>query len=283
MIALWGQVILPLVDSVGGKRVLEIGAEFGLSTQALVNFVRRVGGHLHCVDPVPIFDVDEFVAQHEGLVSFYKDTSLNAIPVIPEVDVILVDGDHNWYTVYNELRLIEERYDHDPDRLPLIFVHDTGWPYGRRDLYYDPASVPEEFRQPYAMQGMGPAKKELVPKGGLNADMWNALVEGGERNGVLTAVEDYVRESDLELEFLQLPLYFGLGIIVSKSRVRANPALAAELEKLREMLKGEKLITITEKLRMNLAMIIQRLQRELAESQDQVKELEQELAKLRGN
>jgi hypothetical protein len=283
MIALWGQVILPLVNSVDGKRILEIGAEFGLSTQALVNFVRRVDGHLHCIDPVPIFDADEFVAQHEGLVSFYKDTSLNAIPCIPEVDVVLVDGDHNWYTVYNELKLIEERYDHDPDRLPLIFVHDTGWPYGRRDLYYDPSSVPEEFRQPYAKQGMGPAKRELLPKGGLNADMWNALREGGERNGVLTAVEDYVRESDLKLEFLQLPLYFGLGIIVSKTRISSNPALAAEWEQLQQMLKGEKLITITEKLRMNLAMIIQRLQRELFASQARVQELEQELAELRGD
>ncbi len=282
MIALWGQVILPLVEAVGGKRVLEIGAEYGLSTQALVNFARRVGGHLHCIDPAPIFDVEEFEAQHGGLLSFYKDTSLNAIPTVPEVDVVLVDGDHNWYTVYNELKLIEARYDHDPLRLPLIFVHDTAWPYGRRDLYYNPASIPEEFRHPYAMQGMGRQKRELVPEGGINADMNNALLEGGERNGVLTAVEDYIRESPLAIEFLNLPLYFGLGIIISKARLDANPALAAEMQKLHDMMQGEKLIDITEKLRMNLAGIIQRMQREQADSQARIEELERELAQLRG-
>ncbi|WP_167854801.1 class I SAM-dependent methyltransferase [Mangrovimicrobium sediminis] len=282
MIALWGQVILPLVEAVDGKHVLEIGAEFGLSTQALVNFARRVDGHVHCIDPAPIFDVEEFEAQYGGRLSFYKDTSLNAIPKIPEVDVVLVDGDHNWYTVYHELKLIEAHSDHDALKLPLIFVHDTAWPYGRRDLYYDPASIPEEFRHPYAMQGMGRQKRELMPEGGINADMNNALVEGGERNGVLTAVEDYIRESSLDFEFLNLPLYFGLGILISRERLDSNPALAAEMQKLHGMMQGEKLITITEKLRMNLTGIVQRMQREQAASQARVEELERELAQLRG-
>tara|TARA_R110000823_G_scaffold315475_1_gene447753 strand:- start:5483 stop:6334 length:852 start_codon:yes stop_codon:yes gene_type:complete len=282
MIALWGKVIRPLVEAVGGTRILEIGAEYGVSTGALLNYVRQVDGHLHCIDPVPGFDVDEFVAQHGGLLSFYADLSLNAIPQIPEVDVALVDGDHNWYTVYNELKLIEASHGHDPDKLPLIFVHDIGWPYGRRDLYYDPSTIPEEFQQPYARRGMGPAKKELLPEGGLNVDLCNAIMEGGERNGVLTGVEDYIKESKLELEFLNLPLYFGLGVIVSKSRIRSNPALAAEVEKLHELLKGEKLITITEKLRMGLAVGLQKLEGKLEESQARVQELERELAQLRG-
>lgn len=282
MIALWGKVIRPLVEAVGGTRILEIGAEYGLSTKALLNYVRQVDGHLHCIDPVPGFDVDEFVAQHEGFLSFYADMSLNAIPVIPEVDVALVDGDHNWYTVYNELKLIEASHGHDPDKLPLIFAHDIGWPYGRRDLYYDPATIPEEFRQPYARRGMGPAKRELLPEGGLNADLCNAIMEGGERNGVLTGVEDYIKESSLELEFLNLPLYYGLGVIISKTRIRSNPALAAEVENLRQLLQGEELIVIAEKLRMNLAKGLQKLQVELNESEARVQELEHELARLRG-
>jgi hypothetical protein len=282
MIALWGKVIRPLVEAVGGTRILEIGAEYGLSTQALMNYVEQVDGHLHCIDPVPGFDVAEFVAQHKGRLSFYEDMSLNAIPLIPEVDVAMVDGDHNWYTVYNELKLIEASHGHDPDKLPLIFVHDIGWPYGRRDLYYDPSNIPEEFRQPHAKQGMGPVKKQLLPEGGLNPHLYNAVTEGGERNGVLTGVEDYIKESTLELEFLNLPLYFGLGIVISKARIRSNPALAAEVEKLRQLLQGEKLIATAERLRMNLELAIQKRQRELDESQNRVRELERQLDQLRG-
>jgi len=283
MIALWGKVIRPLVEAVGGTRILEIGAEYGVSTEALLNYVRQVNGHLHCIDPVPEFDVDEFVAENEGILSFYKDMSLNAIPNIPEVDVAMVDGDHNWYTVYNELKLIEAAHGHDPDKLPLIFAHDIGWPYGRRDLYYDPSNIPEEFRQPYAQRGIGPRKKELLPEGGLNADLCNAIMEGGERNGVLTGVEDYIKESELELEFLNLPLYYGLGIVISKARIQSNPALAAEMDQLRHLLQGEKLIALCERLRMNHALGIQKLQIKLEASEERVQELKSELARLRGS
>ena len=38
--------------------------------------------------------------------------------------------------------------------LPVCFLHDVGWPYGRRDLYYAPERIPEEFRQPWAQKGL---------------------------------------------------------------------------------------------------------------------------------
>jgi hypothetical protein len=47
-------------------------------------------------------------------------------------------------------------------------MHDVLWPYGRRDLYYVPERVPEEFRQPYEMKGIRPGTKRVLPQGGLN-------------------------------------------------------------------------------------------------------------------
>ncbi len=43
--------------------------------------------------------------------------------------------------------------------LPVLILHDVGWPYGRRDLYYTPETIPEEFRQPYEQAGMLPGHK----------------------------------------------------------------------------------------------------------------------------
>ena len=54
--------------------------------------------------------------------------------------------------------------------LPVIVMHDVLWPYGRRDLYYVPERVPEEFRQPYEMKGIRPGTKQVLPTGGLNPD-----------------------------------------------------------------------------------------------------------------
>ncbi len=86
----------------------------------LLNYVREVGGHLHAIDPHPEFDVGEIERANAGYLSFYPAKSLDAIRQLPALDLAMVDGDHNWYTVYNELRLLEEIHGGDPDRMPLL-------------------------------------------------------------------------------------------------------------------------------------------------------------------
>ena len=76
--------------------------------------------------------------------------------------MVLIDGDHNWYTVLSELETIERLCDERGQGFPLVLLHDIGWPYGRRDLYYDPASIPEEHRKPYDKKGMLPGVPGLV-------------------------------------------------------------------------------------------------------------------------
>ena len=195
MIRLWRKIIRPIITAAEAKNILEIGAEYGTSTKVLLNYVREVDGHLHCIDPVPGFDAQAFQAENKEVLSFYADLSLNVLQDIPPVDVAMVDGDHNWYTVYNELKAIEATHGHDPMRQPLVFAHDIGWPYGRRDLYYDPSTVPAEFVNEYAQQGILPNKDELVEGRGMNLELCNAVKLGGPRNGVFTAIEDFIEKT----------------------------------------------------------------------------------------
>ncbi|MEZ5167505.1 MAG: hypothetical protein R2695_13815 [Acidimicrobiales bacterium] len=39
---------------------------------------------------------------------FHRALSLDALRHTPAFDVALIDGDHNWYTVYHECRLLAE-------------------------------------------------------------------------------------------------------------------------------------------------------------------------------
>ena len=278
MIRLWRRLIRPVFEAAQARTVLEIGAEYGISTKALMNYISEVDGHLHCIDPSPIFEVNELLAEHEGRLTFYPELSLNVIPQLPPIDVAMVDGDHNWYTVFNELKALEDLHGNDPLRQPLIFAHDIGWPYGRRDLYYDPSTIPAEFLQPYERKGMLPNKPHLLDEGGMNLDLCNAVAEGGERNGVLTGVEDYIEQSGLEFRFINLPLYFGLGILITEQRLAANPALAEEIARLEHMLQGDQLRKLTEHLRIVEGVGLQALSRKLDASEARVAELEARLA-----
>ena len=67
-------------------------SEFGTSTQVLLNYLRKIGGHLHAIDPYPDFDVEQFQRDNQGLLTFYRQPSLEALKHLPKVDLALVDG-----------------------------------------------------------------------------------------------------------------------------------------------------------------------------------------------
>ena len=55
--------------------------------------------------------------------------------------VVVIDGDHNYWTVSEELRLLSERAP--GAELPLLLFHDVCWPHARRDDYFAPELIPE--------------------------------------------------------------------------------------------------------------------------------------------
>ena len=129
----------------------------------------------------------------------------------------------------------------------------------------------------YKNQGMLPNKCGLVADKGMNRDLCNAEHEGGERNGVLTGVEDYLKESSLDYEFILLPLYYGLGILITKQRLAANKKLARVVEKLKINDMSHQLISITEHLRCTDGIMMQALACRLKESEIKIADLEEKL------
>ena len=150
------------------RRVVEIGAERGETTTLILELLGPES-ELHVIDPVPAFDPTAHQEAFAGRYHFHRDLSHNVLPTLAPVDAALVDGDHNWFTVYHELKMLATVAHEAGEPLPLLLIHDVGWPYGRRDLYYSPEQVPEEFRQPWARGGMRPGLKTLQKRGGVLA------------------------------------------------------------------------------------------------------------------
>jgi cephalosporin hydroxylase len=73
-----------------------------------------------------------------------------------------------------------------------------------------------------------PQERGLSP-GGYNADSFHAVQEGGARNGVRTAIEDFLAQRVDEFRVVWLPLLFGLAILVPKARLENAEALQALL------------------------------------------------------
>lgn len=209
-------IILPSLEIAGAKRIVEVGSEYGTMTERLIEFTRKRNGELISIDPTPSPHADELFQQsnHSRLI---KDLSLNVLGGL-EAGAYLIDGDHNYYTVYNELTLSWEKSRKD-GRHYLAFFHDVGWPWGKRDLYYDPERIPEEYRQPYAWDKGVTLDNPGVIDGGFRGEgAWAvALREGGPRNGVLTAIDDFVTGKTEHFLWAHIPAVFGLGILYDRT------------------------------------------------------------------
>lgn len=217
MYRFWDTIIEPALEIIKPDTIVEIGCFRGFNTRKIIEFCTRCGGVLHAIDPEPEFDVEEWQGKYGNALVFHKTLSLHALPEIEKFDTVLIDGDHNWYTVYNELKAIEHRCEQNGWLFPLVMLHDTGWPYGRRDMYYNPETIPLAYRKTYEKKGLYPGLAELLEHGGINKELLNAVYDNGPQNGVLTAIEDFISESETELELLNIIGINGLGIIYPAS------------------------------------------------------------------
>ena len=131
MYPFWDLAVWPLIQAARARRIVEIGALRGETTVLMLETLGE-DTELHVIDPVPAFDPSEHERRFPGRYIFHRDLSRNVLDALPAVDVALVDGDHNWYTVDLELRLLSEAARREDAPLPVLVLHDVLWPYGRR-------------------------------------------------------------------------------------------------------------------------------------------------------
>jgi SAM-dependent methyltransferase len=212
------EIIMGCLEVSGARAILEIGSEYGSFTEELCEYAARSEGQLVSVDPAPQPTAIAFHERYSGSphFAFLKKTSLEAFASVGAIDAYIVDGDHNYYTVRQELDAIHARQSRE-GRPMLVFEHDVGWPCARRDMYYAPERIPERSRKPHSNQGgVSYDKPGLVPGGfGDVPSVAFALEEGGKQNGVRTAIEDFMAEHP-ELRFEFVPSFFGLGVVYSR-------------------------------------------------------------------
>ncbi|MBW1743030.1 MAG: glycosyltransferase [Deltaproteobacteria bacterium] len=79
---------------------------------------------------------------------------------------------------------------------------------------------------------MLPGSPHLVERGGLNPHLFNAERENDLQSGVLTAVEDFLKESEQALELVKLPGLHGLGVLIPTLVREQKPELGRLLEDL---------------------------------------------------
>jgi hypothetical protein len=278
-----GELIFGALEAARPRRVVEIGSETGGFSKELLDWTGAHGAELVTVEPFPTPEMRALAAEHDHF-ELVSERSPAALGGIAPADAYVIDGDHNYWTVIRELRAA-----YAGDNLPLSILHDVGWPWARRDLYYEPKAVPAAGRHDHSFErAVHPDRDELVANGGFHGEFQfaAALEHGGERNGVLTAVEDFLSERP-ELAFRKLPVVFGVGFVYP-----AEADWASSVEELLDPWHGSRLAERLERNRVRLYVHVLDLQaqarrrgmrasRDALAIEDRLEQLEAENAALR--
>jgi hypothetical protein len=198
-------IIRGLLDAVGARSVVEVGADRGEFTAELLGWAAGADARVTAVDPEPAPELVELTHGRPEL-TLVRRPSPEALEDLDGADAVILDGDHNHYTVSEELRLLSRRFP-----ATLILLHDVGWPHARRDTYYAPERIPEEHRQPLARDALVAPGQAGLASVGIGFP-WAAEREGGPGNGVLTAVEDHL-SGPAGRRLAIVPAFFGLGVL----------------------------------------------------------------------
>lgn len=212
----WETFIRPILAIAKPRIIVEIGAEEGTNTRNILDYCRENNAFCHIIDPCEIGNIHEIASLLQQHGTHHRNLSLCVLPTLEKADVYLIDGDHNWYTVRHELEAIYATATDRPP-FPIILFHDVSWPYGRRDLYYTPETIPEPYLHPHGRLGMIPGQSQACEGHGINRTLNNALIEGAPRSGVLTAIEDFLCAHEGLCDFSIMPGFHGFGMLLPRS------------------------------------------------------------------
>lgn len=258
-------LILQCLEVADARRVVEVGGEDGTFTRVLLSWALGRDLEVVCIDPWPRDSLEDLARESRQL-ELVRQQSVAALPSLAPADAYLLDGDHNYFTVLQELRLISAAAS--PGSAPIVFLHDVGWPSGRRDQYYDPDAIPPEARHDYTWDGGVVVGEPGVVAGGFRGagEFAVALEEGGPGNGVLTAVEDFLQDRP-ELSFHVIPAIFGLGVIFER-----DASYGERLEELLRPYSSDRLLQRLEDNRLALYLAVLDLQDRLAFMEQELEE-----------
>ena len=149
-----------------------------------------------------------------NLIDFKKHESiLGVLPNFKNYSAIFLNDDANWYTVYNELKIIKN----NAEVFPLVFICNNNFPNKRRDAYNNPNIIPNEFRQEFSDYVV---YQDII----INDGVFHANFENSSKNGVLTAIEDFLKENN-SVDMMDIKLLNNMSILYAKdsiSQIRIN-------------------------------------------------------------
>ena len=140
-----------------------------------------------------------------------QDIPVNALPRFNGYDAIFINDDSNYFTVFSELNIIKN----SNDEFPLVFICNNKFPNKRRDSYVSPDNIPIDFINVYSDELILYYDNDEIV---IHDGNYHACDEKTPKNGVLTAIEDFLVENN-EISIMKINFIDEITILFSKLQI----------------------------------------------------------------
>ena len=123
---IWEKIESHIIKFINAKNIALIGSESELNTIDILEYCSENQGHLTIVDPLLNFNIEDLKEKYGEIIEIYQDISLNKFTQLKDCDVILINNAQDWFTAYNDLKIIENYCE--TETFPLTFIHDIYLP-----------------------------------------------------------------------------------------------------------------------------------------------------------
>lgn len=229
MLPYWSSLIEPLLNALEPRRILETGCGAGEVTRRLLDYCLQNEGELEAIESDTTARVGGWDTSTMAGLNLHLVPSAEVIGSLAGVDLALLDGDPNYATVLSDARALCRARKAEGKLPPVLLVARVGWPLARRDRYTDPQRLAPEEKHSMAKGGLWMRFQAIRAEGGYGPNQWYAEKEGGEKNGVRTALDTLLAEQP-GMSAIWIPGHEGMGVLYPTALVSVNPAFASWLQ-----------------------------------------------------
>lgn len=221
-------ILFPLIESVVKQGVAEIGGYKGNHLKELNVLSKRKGVTLHSVNPANKILPEDHLSYFSEVEFFdQKSSDYFCTKKSQECDIFIIDGDHNFETVSLELENVLTR-----DNVQLVVLHDTSWPCGYIDTFYDKESMVKRKVANAGYMNLQKDSSDLSLPFNFDIDfdeVAESKNDGLESNsGVTTAIEKSLSKCS-DWGTIKISSIYGLTILYRDS-LRSNTDFISKIE-----------------------------------------------------
>lgn len=218
---LWNIVLHPIIRAINPDYIVEIGSINGIMTKNILDYCKTNNTHLTKVDNSHAFDTDNFKEKYEDKFEIFTKQSVNRLALLEGHDLVIIYGDSNSYKSYHELKIIEKSFKNK--KFPIVFLLCANSHQVKRNIYTDSENELNIKEQINKQLGDYSTQKKLLNENRFNSGFYDP-VHDNQQSDFITALENFVKESDREFTFKIINKDFGLAILFLKDNEIENIA-----------------------------------------------------------